>query len=136
MASGEVILGPIAYSLVAQNALEKGDALAVAKLAGVMGAKHTATLIPLCHNVFLSNVRVELALRPEQQSVRIRATASAVGPTGVEMEALTAVSVAALTLYDMAKAASKEIRIEAVQLESKTGGKGGDYHRVEAGSSG
>jgi molybdenum cofactor biosynthesis protein MoaC len=124
-----VLLGDVAYGLVAQNALKKGDALAVAQLAGVMGAKQTSSLIPLCHNILLSKVAVELSLEPARQSVRIRATATAVGPTGVEMEALTAVSVAALTVYDMAKAASKEIRIDSIQLESKSGGKGGDYVR-------
>lgn len=128
-----MVLGPVAYGLVAQNALRKGDALAVAELAGVMGAKQTSALIPLCHNVFLSSVEVKLDLRPERHSVAIRATATAVGPTGVEMEALTAVSVAALALYDMAKAASKGIRIEAVRLESKSGGRGGDYTREGAG---
>jgi len=129
VASGVVVLGPVAYPLVAHNALAKGNALAVAELAGVMGAKQTSALIPLCHAVALSDVQVELALEPERHSVRVRATASAVGPTGVEMEALTAVSVAALTLYDMAKGASKAIRIERVHLEAKSGGQSGDYAR-------
>ena len=123
-------MGAVAYELVAANALKKGDALAVAQLAGVMGAKHTSLLIPLCHNIPLSHVQVELTLDQPRQSVRIRATASASGPTGVEMEALTAVSVSALTIYDMTKAASKDIRIGPIQLESKTGGKGGDYFRT------
>ncbi|KAJ1625927.1 hypothetical protein T492DRAFT_1036142 [Pavlovales sp. CCMP2436] len=130
VASGEVYLGQVAYDLVAQNALRKGDALAVARLAGVMGAKQTANLIPLCHNIFLSKVHVDLALEPARHSVRIRVTATAVGPTGVEMEALTAVSIAALTVYDMAKAVSKDIRIADIQLESKSGGKSGDYQRA------
>jgi cyclic pyranopterin phosphate synthase len=96
-----------------------------------MAAKQTSSLIPLCHNIFLSKVDVALTLEPARHTVRIVATATAVGPTGVEMEALTAVSVAALALYDMAKAASKEIRIEKIQLDVKTGGKGGSYRRAD-----
>mmetsp|Transcript_11687 Transcript_11687/g.28461 ORF Transcript_11687/g.28461 Transcript_11687/m.28461 type:complete len:162 (-) Transcript_11687:131-616(-) len=129
VASGSVILGPVAYELVAQNQLKKGDALSVAQLAGVMGAKHTSLLIPLCHPLALTNVHLDLELDGPAHAVKIRATASTVGPTGVEMEALTAVSVAALTIYDMTKAAAKDIVIGPSLLESKTGGQGGDYHR-------
>jgi cyclic pyranopterin phosphate synthase len=114
----------------ARDALEagtttKGDPLAVAQLAGIMGAKQTSTLIPLCHPVALSGVDVTLTL--EAAGVRVTATARTVAGTGVEMEALTAVSVAALTVYDMLKAASKGIEITRVRLLSKTGGKSGDY---------
>lgn len=96
-------LGRAAYDLVAANALAKGDVLGVAQLAGIMGAKHTATLIPLCHPLALSSVRVSLALVPEAAAVEVSATAACTGPTGVEMEALTAAAVAALTVYDMCK---------------------------------
>eukprot|EP00729_Bicosta_minor_P006743 gene6743-23364_t len=123
VASAMVMLGDKAFKLVAANDLKKGDVLSVAELAGIMGAKHTATLIPLCHNIVIDKVAVHLKMVPEQQAVKIKATASTVGRTGVEMEALTAASVASLTVYDMCKAVSHEIRITDLQLESKTGGK-------------
>ena len=123
VASAMVMLGDKAFKLVAANDLKKGEVLSVAELAGIMGAKHTATLIPLCHNIVIDKVAVHLKMVPEQQAVKIKATASTVGRTGVEMEALTAASVASLTVYDMCKAVSHEIRITDLQLESKTGGK-------------
>ncbi len=104
----------------------KGDVLAVAQLAGIMGAKQTANLIPLCHPLSLSSV--EVALNRTEDGVRILATARTSAQTGVEMEALTAASVAALTVYDMLKAASKGIEIRLVRLLEKTGGKSGDWH--------
>ena len=110
--------------------MKKGDVLSVAELAGIMGAKHTATLIPLCHNIVIDKVAVKLELDDAKKAVRIQATASTVGRTGVEMEALTAASVASLTVYDMCKAASHEICITDLQLESKTGGKR-DYTKAE-----
>lgn len=129
VASGKVFLGLEAFSVVAANNMAKGDVLTVAKIAGIHGAKQTSSLIPLCHNILLSGVDVTLALNSELHAVEIRAEATALGPTGVEMEALTAVSIASLTVYDMCKAVSKEIRITNVQLESKTGGKSGDWFR-------
>lgn len=130
VASAQVKLGKATYELLEQNQLKKGDALAVAQLAGVMGAKRTADLIPLCHPIALTNVQLELTLNAAAHSVMISATASARGPTGVEMEALTAVSVAGLTLYDMCKASSKEIEISDIRLEAKSGGRSGDYERT------
>lgn len=128
-ASGRVLLGAVAFSRVAANSISKGDVLTVAKLAGIMGAKQTASLIPLCHPLLLSGVDLSLSLNEELHAVDIAATVTTVGPTGVEMEALTAVTVASLTVYDMCKAVSKDIQIAEVRLESKTGGKSGDWSR-------
>ena len=111
------------FDLVAANQLAKGDVLSVAKIAGISGAKQTGNLIPLCHNIGLTHVRVDLGLDAKDYSVRIEGEASTTGKTGVEMEALTAVSIAGLTVYDMCKAASKDIQITDVRLEKKTGGK-------------
>lgn len=135
VASGRVLLGFDAFSLVAANNIAKGDVLTVAKIAGIMGAKQTATLIPLCHPLNLSGVDVSLSLNKELHAVDIEAKVTTVGLTGVEMEALTAVSVASLTVYDMCKAVSKDIRISDVRLESKTGGKSGEWHRLRNRSS-
>lgn len=131
VASGKVILGKKVFDLVSANQLAKGDVLSVAKIAGISGAKQTSNLIPLCHNINLSHVRVDLALNREDYSVEIEGEASTTGKTGVEMEAMTAVSVAGLTVYDMCKAASKDIQISNVRLEHKTGGKSGDWSREE-----
>ncbi|KAH7434027.1 hypothetical protein KP509_07G097600 [Ceratopteris richardii] len=128
-ASGKVLLGPVAFPLVSSNQISKGDVLTVAKIAGICGAKQTGNLIPLCHNIALSNAKVQLELDARDKSVLIKAEVSAVGVTGVEMEALTAVSVAALTIYDMCKAVSKHISICNIQLESKKGGKSGNWCR-------
>ena len=127
-AAARVVLGQPAFEQLKNCTLRKGDALAVAKVAGVMGAKRTSSLIPLCHAVSLSSVTVDMDLDEVEHAVAIQATATATGPTGVEMEALTAASVAALTLYDMCKAVNPGIRIEALRLVSKTGGKRGDYY--------
>jgi cyclic pyranopterin phosphate synthase len=107
--------------------LGKGDALAVARVAGIMAAKKTAELIPLCHPIPLTRVAVEIAA--EGPALVVTATAETTAPTGVEMEALTAAAVAALTLYDMAKAMDRGMRIAAVELIEKTGGKSGDFRR-------
>ena len=131
VASCKVILGKKVYDLVSANQIAKGDVLSVARIAGISGAKHTSALIPLCHNITLSHVRVDLRLNPEDWSVDVEGEAASTGRTGVEMEALTAVSIAGLTVYDMCKAASKEIRITDVRLELKTGGKSGDWSREE-----
>jgi cyclic pyranopterin monophosphate synthase len=137
-ASARVLLGPDVFRLVAANRLAKGDVLTVAQLAGIMGAKHTASLIPLCHPITLSSVSVELALAPAEHAVDITASAATVGPTGVEMEALTAAAAAALTVYDMCKAASKGVVVADLRLRSKNGGKSGDWAapRVPLGGSG
>lgn len=106
----------------------KGDPLAVARVAGIMAAKRTADLIPMCHPLPLSHVAIDLQMEPH--GVRIVATVSTVGPTGVEMEALTAAGIAALTVYDMTKALDKAIEIQDLYLLEKTGGKSGDFHRA------
>lgn len=129
IASCKVLLGKKVFDLVSANQLSKGDVLSVARLAGITGAKSTSSLIPLCHNIMLTHVRVDLKLNPKDCSVEIEGEAASTGKTGVEMEALTAVTVAGLTVYDMCKAASKDIEISSVRLESKTGGKSGDWLR-------
>ncbi|CAI5980004.1 unnamed protein product [Closterium sp. NIES-64] len=112
VASARILLGPHAFPLVASNQLSKGDVLTVAQIAGINGAKATSALIPLCHNVPISNVGVTLSLDHDRCAVAVRAEASTVAGTGVEMEALTAAAVAALTVYDMCKGVSKGIEIE------------------------
>ena len=124
-ASAAVHLGAHAFKLVAANQVAKGDVLTVAQLAGIMGAKHTALLIPLCHPLSLSCVDVQLSLDPQRDCIQVLAVAKTDGKTGVEMEALTAAGVAALTVYDMCKAASKDIVISDLRLEHKEGGRGG-----------
>ena len=126
VARGRVAMRPQTLALIRDNALDKGDVLAVARIAGIMAAKNTSQLIPLCHPLPLSKVAVEFDLDADASAVNIAATARTTGKTGVEMEALTAVSVAALTIYDMCKAVDRAMRIEAVRLARKTGGKSGD----------
>jgi len=128
VASGEVVMRPETLALIRAGALKKGDVLSVAQIAGVMAAKRTAELIPLCHPLPLTHIAVDLALDEALPGVRITATVSTTGKTGVEMEALTAVSVAALTIYDMAKAAEKTMRIDHIRLIEKHGGLSGDIH--------
>ncbi|HKU62485.1 MAG TPA: cyclic pyranopterin monophosphate synthase MoaC [Gemmatimonadales bacterium] len=120
VASGAVRMSREAYDLVAGQAIAKGDVLAVAEVAGVMAAKRTGELIPLCHPLGLDHVQVDVALDPELPGVRVTATTRVTGRTGVEMEALTAVSVACLTVYDMAKAVDRGMVIEDVRLVSKS----------------
>jgi cyclic pyranopterin phosphate synthase len=131
VAEGAVRMSPEAFELVATHAVAKGDVLAVAEVAGTMAAKRTGELIPLCHPLGLDLVQVEARLEPELPGVRIRATAKARGRTGVEMEALTAIAVACLTVYDMVKAVDRGMVIEHVRLLSKTGGTRGDWRRSE-----
>lgn len=131
IASCKVVLGKQVFNLVSANQMAKGDVLSVAKIAGISGAKQTSNLIPLCHNISLTHVRVDMALNPNDFSVDIEGEAACTGKTGVEMEAMTAVTVAGLTVYDMCKAASKDIRITDVRLEHKSGGKSGDWSRAE-----
>ena len=127
VAAGRVVLGEKAFRALVGGTIAKGDVLSVAQIAGISAAKQTGTLIPLCHNVFISVLDVEFALDDDSCAVDVRATATAVGTTGVEMEALVAVSVAALTIYDMCKSVSKSVRITDVRLLSKTGGKSGTF---------
>ncbi len=132
VAAGRVLLGEEAFGLVTENKIRKGDVLGIAQVAGIMGAKQTSKLIPLCHDVYVKGVDVEFTLNPDDHAVDIQAYTKTVGPTGVEMEALTAVSVAALTIYDMCKSVSKAIQITDVHLLAKTGGQSGDYRKGKA----
>ena len=127
VAKGSVLMAPETMALIQSRGLKKGDVLAVAQLAGIMGAKRTPDLIPLCHPLALTSVKVELSLDPARNAVDIEATCKLKGQTGVEMEALTAVSVAALTVYDMVKAVDKSMRITDIHLVHKSGGKSGVY---------
>jgi cyclic pyranopterin monophosphate synthase len=126
-AKGSVYMAPATLALIRDRGVKKGDVLTVAQLAGIMGAKRTPDLIPLCHPLALTSVKVELQLDAARNAVDISATCKLVGKTGVEMEALTAVSVAALTVYDMVKAADKSMRIGDIRLVHKSGGKSGTY---------
>jgi cyclic pyranopterin monophosphate synthase len=131
VAEGAVRMSREAFELVASQAVAKGDVLAVAEVAGTMAAKRTGDLIPLCHPIGLDLVQVEARLEPELPGVRITAISKAIGRTGVEMEALTAVAVACLTVYDMVKAVDRGMTIEEVRLLGKTGGTRGDWRRSE-----
>jgi cyclic pyranopterin phosphate synthase len=126
IAKGEVVMRPDTLALIQAGALKKGDVLAVAQIAGVMAAKRTSELIPLCHPLPLTQVTVDLDLDQALPGVRITVKARTVAKTGVEMEALTAVSIAALTVYDMAKAVEKTMRIQNIRLVEKHGGRSGD----------
>lgn len=128
-ASSRIILGAEAFRLVQENRVAKGDVLTVARIAGIQAAKQTSSLIPLCHSIMLNKVRVDFALDAASSSIRVTTEARCTGTTGVEMEALTAASVAALTIYDMCKAVDKGMIITDVMLETKAGGKGGDFMR-------
>ena len=126
-ARGSVIMQPETLAMIRDGGVKKGDVLSVARLAGIMGAKRTPDLIPLCHPLALTSVKVDLTLDEERNAVDITATCKLKGRTGVEMEALTAVSVAALTVYDMCKAVDRGMRITEVRLTQKAGGKSGSY---------
>jgi cyclic pyranopterin phosphate synthase len=126
VAKGAVVMRPETLALIREGSLKKGDVLSVAQIAGVMAAKRTAELIPLCHPLPLTQISVDLELDDGLPGVQITASVRTTGKTGVEMEALTAVSVAALTVYDMAKAAEKTMRIQDIRLVEKRGGQSGD----------
>ncbi len=127
VARGHISMQRATYDIISQGKAKKGDVLGVARLAGIMGAKKTPELIPLCHPLAISKASVELTLEPDLPGVAIEATVKTTGQTGVEMEALTAVSTAALTVYDMAKAVDKEMRIGGIRVVLKDGGKSGRY---------
>jgi cyclic pyranopterin phosphate synthase len=129
VAEGTILMSADALAALERNAGPKGDVLTTAELAGVMAAKRTAELIPLCHPLPLDAIVVEATPEHDLPGVRIRATARATARTGVEMEALTAVAVALLTVYDMTKAMDRGMRIEAIHLLAKAGGKSGDWRR-------
>ncbi|MBU0723683.1 MAG: cyclic pyranopterin monophosphate synthase MoaC [Alphaproteobacteria bacterium] len=126
-ATGSIYMQPETLALILQGGVKKGDVLSVARLAGIMGAKRTPDLIPLCHPLALTSVKVELTADPARNAVDIEATCKLNGRTGVEMEALTAVSIAALTVYDMCKAVDRGMRIGDIRLVHKSGGKSGTY---------
>jgi cyclic pyranopterin phosphate synthase len=132
VAEGSVIMQPETLALIRAGDAKKGDVLGVARIAGIMAAKRTHELVPLCHPLMLTKVQVDLELDDLLPGVRVRALARVSGQTGVEMEALTAVSVACLTVYDMVKAADRGMRIEGVRLLSKEGGKSGQWHAGDA----
>ncbi|MBK8026285.1 MAG: cyclic pyranopterin monophosphate synthase MoaC [Chloroflexi bacterium] len=131
VAQGAVYMRAETLGLIRDGAVKKGDVLTVARIAGIMAAKRTAELIPLCHPIALSHITVDLTLDEENSAVRIVASARTTGKTGVEMEALTAVSTAALTVYDMAKAVDRTMRISDIELVEKRGGVHGDYRKEE-----
>ena len=132
VAEGAVRMTREAFEQVAAQSVSKGDVLAVAELAGTMGAKRTGELIPLCHPLSLDLVQVEARLEPELPGVRLTAMTRATGKTGVEMEAMTAVAVACLAVYDMVKAIDRGMSIDEVRLVSKSGGTRGDWRRAES----
>ncbi len=131
VAAGRVLVNPETFERIRTGGMKKGDVLSIAQIAGIMGAKKTAELIPLCHPLGLSGIDLTLRLVEEDRAVEIVATVSCDGKTGVEMEALTAVSTAALTVYDMCKAVQRDIVISDIRLLRKTGGVHGDYQREE-----
>jgi cyclic pyranopterin monophosphate synthase len=128
-ARGAVVMQPSTLELIQRNALQKGDVLAVAKIAGIMAAKHTSELIPLCHPLPLTSVDLTFGLDPSAGRIDIESVARVTGKTGVEMEALTAVAAAALTVYDMCKAVDREMCITDIRLIEKQGGRSGFFHR-------
>ncbi|WP_454849497.1 cyclic pyranopterin monophosphate synthase MoaC [Rhizobium binxianense] len=130
-AEGHVRMAPATLSLIREGNAKKGDVIGTARLAGIMAAKRTADLIPLCHPLMLTKVTVEITEDAALPGLRVTATAKLTGKTGVEMEALTAVSVACLTIYDMAKAADRAMEIGGVRLLEKSGGKSGDFRLQE-----
>jgi cyclic pyranopterin phosphate synthase len=131
VAEGRVVMARATLDLVLAGDAKKGDVLGAARIAGIMAAKRTHELIPLCHPLALSKVEVDIAPEPDSSGLRVRATVKLAGKTGVEMEALTAVAVACLTIYDMVKAVERGMRIEGIHLLEKRGGKSGHYRAKE-----
>jgi cyclic pyranopterin phosphate synthase len=127
IAQGRIVMNPSTLSIVLQGSAKKGDVLGIARVAGIMAAKKTSELIPLCHPLALTRVAIEFQPQESDSSIACRATVETVGPTGVEMEALTAVQVALLTIYDMCKAADRAMTITDVKLLEKHGGKSGSF---------
>ena len=131
VAAGRVLVNETTFALIKSGGMKKGDVLTVAQIAGIMGAKHTPDLIPMCHPILMDGIDLKLWLDEERRSVEIEAQITCDGRTGVEMEALTAVSTAALTVYDMCKAVQKDMVIPDIRLLSKTGGVHGTFFREE-----
>ena len=132
-ASGRILMSAECFLAVQSGTSKKGDVLGVAQVAGIMAAKHTADLIPLCHRLNLTKCEIAFTLLEEEQSIQAVCTVRCAGPTGVEMEALTGVSAALLTIYDMCKAVDKGMELGEIHLVEKTGGKSGHYVRAEGG---
>lgn len=130
VASGHITMQPETLKLIREGGHKKGDVLGIARIAGIMAAKKTSELVPLCHPIPISAIDIELEADPEHMCVRCTCTVKTTGQTGVEMEALTATQVALLTVYDMCKAVDRGMVIEAVRLEHKSGGKSGDWDRT------
>lgn len=128
-AVGQITMAPATLDAISENKIAKGDVLGVARIAGIMAAKRTSELIPLCHPLALTDVAVELVLDTTLPGIRVMATAAVVGKTGVEMEALTAAAVALLTIYDMAKGLDRAMTIGNISLVEKSGGQSGDFKR-------
>lgn len=131
VASCNVILNQETFNLIVEKGIKKGDVLAVAQVAGIMAAKKTSDLIPMCHPISITGADIDFQLDDKNFQIKIIGTVKVTGETGVEMEALTAVSTAALTIYDMCKAVQRDIEITEIKLEEKTGGVSGDYKREE-----
>lgn len=129
VARGKITMAKETLKLITLGQMPKGDVLAVARVAGIMAAKKTSDLIPMCHPIMISGVSVQFRIDEEQSTIHIEATAKTTGKTGVEMEALTAVSITALTIYDMCKAVDKNMIIDQIRLISKSGGKSGEFKR-------
>ena len=132
LAEGFIRMAPATLDLILKGDAKKGDVIGTARLAGIMAAKQTSNLIPLCHPLMLTKVKVEIREDRALPGLRVEAMAKLTGRTGVEMEALTAVSVACLTVYDMAKAADREMEIGGIRLREKSGGRSGDYKRGDS----
>jgi cyclic pyranopterin monophosphate synthase len=132
IAEGRIVMRKATLDLALSGNAKKGDVFAAARIAAIMAAKKTHDLIPLCHPLALTKVSVDLEPNPALPGIRVRAAAKVLGRTGVEMEALTAVSIACLTIYDMLKSVDRSMRIEAIALRRKSGGKSGDFSREEA----
>lgn len=131
IASGRVLMKPETLQLIKDGNIKKGDVLTVARIAGIMAAKRTSDLIPLCHPIAINKIAIDLTLDETKSAINITATVHTTGKTGVEMEALTAVSTAALTIYDMAKAVDREMRLSDIHLLEKRGGVHGDFIATE-----
>ncbi|MCT4660268.1 MAG: cyclic pyranopterin monophosphate synthase MoaC [Tissierellales bacterium] len=131
VAKGSITMKPETLEFIKEGNMKKGDVLSVAQIAGIMGAKKTSDLIPMCHNIFLTGADINYEIDEEKSSIHIEARVKTVGKTGVEMEALNAVSVAALTIYDMCKAVDREMVIGDIKLIEKLGGKSGHFKREE-----
>lgn len=129
IAKGTIKMNPLTLKMIVEGQMKKGDVLSVAQVAGIMGAKKTSEIIPMCHNIFITGADIKFEIDEANNAVHIEAKAKTIGKTGIEMEALSAVSITALTIYDMCKAVDKDMVIENIRLVKKTGGKSGEYIR-------